>query len=306
MVNQRQAHAADLELVGIVALGCRIPQLPRQILQPHMQQFGLLFDRPAQPLLKLRRAVDALRNPLVVIVIDHLLVDQQIAPARLVLQLLQVFDQLPVVPPERGSRIEIPLHQRGTDKNLPRNFRLYRTEIDFAPGNERDAEQHHLFVSGDLPATFLPVRFRIVALHQVAGRRLRPLGPDCAQGAGIELRRLHQFRGHDPFRLTFEQARTGEDQKPAVAATQIFAFTAACANADVAEQSGQQRAVNLIVSGRGAVLPVTHLMHLDAQLLMYVVPLLNPVPGEKIVAAEALKLALAEMAPLRLQIAPEF
>ena len=59
------------------------------------------------------------------------------------------------------------------------------------------------------------------------------------------------------------------------------------------------------VSGFAAVLPVTHLVHLDTQLLMYVVPLLNPVPGRKLIGRSA-GTCVAEMAPLRFQFTPEF
>src|SRR5947208_396864 len=77
-------------------------------------------------LLEGRGVVDMRRYPFLVERVDQFLVDQDIGPASLVLEALDLGDQAAVMREKRRARLEFALHQRCADEDLARRARLDR------------------------------------------------------------------------------------------------------------------------------------------------------------------------------------
>ncbi len=122
-----------------------------------MQNFGVVFNLLAQPAFKIWSAVDPLRDTLVVVLIDGLLIHQQITLAGFVFQVFDLLQQFPIVAPELGPGVKITLHQGEANKYLPCLYRIDGAIVHLAPGNQGDAEQGNPFIGPHLAPLLLPV-----------------------------------------------------------------------------------------------------------------------------------------------------
>ena len=169
-VLERQRHAANVQAVRVEFLA-RVPGVaPHDVLEAHVQQLRPRCCRGAQPPVELGRAVDTLGDTCRVELVDLLLVYEDVAAARLGLQVAHVGDQLLVVAPERRPAVEIAVHQCATDEDLARLGRVHRTVIDASARNQGQPEQGHGLVAAHLATPALPVGLGVAALDQVPGQ----------------------------------------------------------------------------------------------------------------------------------------
>jgi hypothetical protein len=100
--------------------------VPHQLVARELQQLRLALDLLAVPALELGAAAHLGRQLLVVEGVDQLVVDQHVLPARLVLQLLHLADQLAVVRQEGQPRLPLAgvFDQRLADEDLARGLRV--------------------------------------------------------------------------------------------------------------------------------------------------------------------------------------
>ena len=270
-----------------------------------MEYLGLFARQAAQPGLELRQAVHGIGDAIGVEAKDHLLVDEDVAPARAGLELAQLVDQFAVVAPERRPGLHVALGQAEAQEQLARRDRVDRAVVDPTSRHDRQPVQRHLFVRGDLAAFALPARRRIAVLDQVARQRFDPAGLDRGDLACVEACRLDQFGSDEPLRLLRIHGRAREHEETAVACAEVLARVAGVAHADVAEQSRQQRAVQGLVVGRLFVVPPAGLVQLDAQLHLHVVPLPHPGRRQEVHAAHALELAPRQVTAVHFEEIPQ-
>ena len=95
-----------------------------QLVAGQLQQPRLALDLVAVPALEVGTAADVGRQLRVVERVDQLVVDQHVLPARLVLELLDLRDQLAVGGEERQPRLPLAGDQRLADEDLARRGRI--------------------------------------------------------------------------------------------------------------------------------------------------------------------------------------
>ncbi len=86
----------------------------------NVSRSGPLAALVAPPAVEVRAGDDVVRDPRVVEVEEHLVVDEDVAPARAVLERLDLLDQRRVVGDEAVARVPVALDQRAADEQLAR------------------------------------------------------------------------------------------------------------------------------------------------------------------------------------------
>jgi hypothetical protein len=91
------------------------------------------------------------------------------------------------------------------------------------------------------------VRLAVTTLDEVLGGRLDPGRLDCSHHARVQTRRLHQIRRNHPLGWLRGQrrARCNHEARTACA----FVFATLVERADVAEESAEDRLVQVVVFG---------------------------------------------------------
>jgi len=217
-------RAARLELVGeaqlqltlspharVVSFADVAGRVPDQQGGGEIQQIGLPAPRLLPPGVEMRRRYDVGRNEPVVEGKQLLVIDQDVAAAYAVLELLEVLAELLIVVEESVLGRPVALDQRIPDEQLTRHLRIDPPVGDFAAGNERYTVKRDPLVGHYGPALLLPVRLAVGALHQMGGQRLRPFRVDAGDVAAPQPRSLDQLPGHRPARRFLGQCRPGPE-----------------------------------------------------------------------------------------------
>jgi hypothetical protein len=219
---------------------------------------------------------------------------------------LQRFDfqhQLLVVGIEAPAPFELvadfAADQRLADEQLARRRRVQRPEVHPPARIDDDTVQGNPLESDRLHRLLLPVRVEPAPLEQVRAHPLQPFRFDARDAARKQACRFADFSGDEPLAGLFLQCRSRMDQKLDAARTQVmrrlFRFAA-----DVAEQAGEQCAMNRVVSRRQLVLVPLLLGDQRVQLAVDVPPLAHAQRGEEVLMTRldefALRLAVLDSA----------
>src|SRR5689334_10360486 len=100
--------------------------MTHQVLTREKEDLGVRLFGFATPAFETRAVVNSLRNDGIVKRIKRVLVHQDVAPARLVLELSQLPHELAVMFEERPARLELECGERTMNENLARLERVDR------------------------------------------------------------------------------------------------------------------------------------------------------------------------------------
>ena len=156
---------------------------------------------PLSPPLKTGTTADIRGNQLLIKLEQRLAIHQNVPTTGFRFQLIDLVNQRQVVSLKRPFGVKVSLDQCFPDKNLAGDHGINSAVIDLATTDHNQPIQSDLFISHHLGPLFLPVRFKIITLHQVTGQRLNPLRLDLGVGAGKQSGGLHQLSGHHPLGL---------------------------------------------------------------------------------------------------------
>ncbi len=257
----------------------------RQVQQPQLV-LGLAarLQLVAIPALERGAGMDAGRDRLVVEAVNQLVVHQHVLAARFMLQLLDVGQQLAVVREERESGVELALHQRAADEQLARARRILPAERHAPAVVDRQTIERAALERADLRRTLLPVRLGQRRLQQVRAHLLDPLGLDLRDAACVEPAGLDQFGGHHPAPGLLDERRAGPQMELDGARAEVVRLVVGL-HADVAEQAGEQRQVDLLEGRIDLVQAPAQFAHHRQQLRVDVAPFAQPQVREEVRAA---------------------
>ena len=243
---------------------------------------------------------------------DRLVVDQDVLPPRLVLELGDLGDELPVVRGERALRRQLARDERLADEYVPRGLRIDVAVRDAPPRHQRQPVELDALAGDDLAAVGIPARLEVVARHAIAGDGLDPFGLDLRRAARVEPRCFHELGGEHPFRPLLREARSRVQMEPDSARAPRSPSSSPSRRADVAEQAREQRLVDRLVrrrvDGSGQLrLPRPALLgDFAGELRVHVAPFAQAQVGNELRAAGIDELAVRELlAELLLEELPE-
>lgn len=126
----------------------------------------------------MRARYDMFGHPLVVEIEECVVVDEDVAAAGAVLQLLDLGEEFAVVGEELVVRTPVALDERVANEKFAGRLRVDPSVVDLALRDDRYAVQRDLLVRHHRRLVLFPVRFAVRALQQMPGKRLDPLGLD--------------------------------------------------------------------------------------------------------------------------------
>ena len=290
LVGQRERQVALVPAVRVVGLVDGGDARVDQHLRVEGEQVGLALPGALPPRVEVRTRDDVCPDARVVEVEQRVLVDEDVAAAGAVLELLDLLEQRAVLREEPVTGLPLAVDEGVPDEQLAGHRRVDLAVGHEPVGDEGHAVQRHALVGHDGRALLGPVRLGPGPLHEVLAEPFGPLRPDRRVDPPPETGGLHQLGGHHQLRLLLEQAGPGEDREAGVARAEVVA-PVGVAQPDVREQPGQQRLVDRVgVRGVGGV------SHVELELLGHLTQL----------RLELLPLADAEIVEvLRLAHAPE-
>ncbi len=289
--------------VGVVAFVDAVRAGPDEHGRGERQQVRLGAAGLLPPAVEMAAGDDVGGEPLVVEVEQGVVVDDDVAPARPVLKLLDVVEQPAVVVEERVVRLPVALHQGVADEQVPAQGGVDRGVVHPAGGHQRQPVQGHL-LEGDHGGLFLlPVRFAVGAFHQVRRECLGPFRFDARDGPRPQPGRLDEFGGHQPARRLPEQRGAREDREPG-APRPLVLLLVGVPDTDVGQQAGEQRQVDVLRVGRGAADGYSEAFHDLAQLAVDVLPLPYPQVVQEVGPAQPAELVAGQLLLLFPQVFP--
>ncbi len=243
------------------------------------------------------------RQALVVEIVDHAILDQQVAAAPLRLERLDLGEQRAVVRPEFLPALVIALDQRALDEEAPRLHRVDAPEVHAALVREHQPEQAYALAGHHLARARRPVRRMVLALDQVFGPGQHPFGLDRGHAARVEPRGFDQLRRHHPLRRLAEH----EGARMQVEAPPAHALVVALlgARADVRQHAREHRAVQRLLAGRLVVLVQAQFAADQAQLVVDVAPFAQPHERQELALAQPSPRARRQRLALFLDIGPQ-
>ena len=294
-IGQREHSAAMLERLRKQVEGDFICAAAHELFAGEFEQARRFLLRILAPLLKAGHVNNIGRDCRVVEREHVVVVNQYILSPRLVFNVLDLADQLSVVTQELSMRIDFAGDQALTDKYLARFDRIDGTVMHAPTWVDDEAVQRHLLECHHLAALPLPVRLEMGARHQMSGKLLDPFRFDRRHRARIHARGFGELRRHHPFHprgflLRVLLRTTRQLEFNAAGAEIVIALDAL--GADIADQAGEQRAMNVIKLGRLAI--QMHTLRRDqlAELRMHIAPLAHAQGREKIFMQKLVKAAI--------------
>ena len=271
-VVELQFQRAEFEPVGEGLGGDARRLVPHELVALQEQQLGVGAGRVAIPAVEAGAAVHLGRYLLVVEGVDQFLIHQHVEPPRLVFEPFDIGNQRPVVLKERPTAVPLARHQGLAQKDLARLHRVEAAEVHPALVVDHQAVQRGPLESRDLRRFLFPMRIEPTGLEQVRAHTLQPLRLDARHAAGVEPGRFHQLGRHDPAPGLAPQRRRRMDGKAYAPRAEVLGIVFALV-ADVAQQTAQQRAMNLLIRGLSRIEPPALLGHQGVELAVHVVPL---------------------------------
>src|ERR1019366_5427589 len=138
---------------------------------------------------------------------DQRVVDEHVLPARLVLELLDLRNELLVCRGKRQLRLPLAGDERLANEDLARGRRVDDSEIDAPVHVDDETVQRRPLEGDELPGLLLPVRIEQLLLEQVATDLLDPPHVDVGDASREEPRRFDQLGGDDPAARLLREVR---------------------------------------------------------------------------------------------------
>ena len=160
------------------------------------------------------------------------------------------------------------------------------------------------------------MRFRVHGFGHVWGDTLHPLRVNRPDGAGEDLRGLHQLRSHDPLRWFLGELRARVHHEVRIARPGEL-LGVALSHADIGEQAREHRFVHrLFLNVLLGKLQVAHVLQVRdspgkilnhrQQLTHQIHPFSRAHVVDELALAQLVELISAELPPLFLQVVPQF
>src|SRR5258706_1361028 len=127
----------------------------------------MLRLRFAPPTVELRAVVDTLWDETLVERVDQLVVHQDVGPARLVLELLDLPHEPAVVQEKRRACVVVALDQRLADEDLSRFGRIHRTEMHAPLSIRHQTQKRPALERGAARGWLLPMRSEFSLLDRI-------------------------------------------------------------------------------------------------------------------------------------------
>ena len=235
LVGQPQLQLALTPGLRVVGADGRVGALGDDHVLGEGQQVRRLVPRGLPPRVEVPPGHDGLGDAGVVEREQLVVVDQDVAAPRALLQLGDLLEQAPVVVEEVVAGVPVPLHERVPDEQLARQHRVDATEAGLAPRDERYAVERDALQGDRSGSLSLPVGFGIRPLDQVRAETLRPGRVDARVGARPQPGGLDELGRHDPVRLLPLEHRSGLDGETGTSGTGVLA-TLGIAKSDVGQQ----------------------------------------------------------------------
>ena len=182
------------------------------------EQVGLLLPRALPPLVEVLPADDVGADAGVVEVEEGLLVDDDVAAAGPVLELLGLLEEAGVLGEEPVPGVPLPLDEGVPDEELAGQRRVDPAVLHEPVGDQRDAVQRDPLVGHHRRALARPVRLGVGPLDQVGAEALGPLGLDGGVLPGPQARGLDQLGAHQEVGLRPFSTLPGKTAKRALRA----------------------------------------------------------------------------------------
>ena len=163
-VGGQTIDAAHAQRLGKGLRGDAGGFMAHQLFTREQQQLRLLFDFVLVPMLAAGAGADVGRQLLVVKGVDQLFVHQHVLPARLVLEVLHLRNQLEVGRQKGQLAVPVAGHQRFTNENFTRTDRVHPAEVDAPAVVNHQAIQRGALQRSDLRGFLFPVRVQQLLL----------------------------------------------------------------------------------------------------------------------------------------------
>ena len=257
----------------------------------------------APPAIEVRAGDDGLGHAGGVEVVQRLVVDEDVAPARALLERLDLLHELLVGGQEAMARVPLALDQRAADELVTREDRIELAVRDRAAGHDRQAVERDALGGDHRRAPAVPAWLLVRAPDQVLGQRLDPARVDLRRRPAPQAAGLDQLGHHHPARLTLDPAARPE-REAGPARAQIVA-PGRVPQPEVREQSGQDRLVDALGLGVGVVDPDADLLGRLADLADQVLPLADAQVVQELAFGLLAELADRQLAAALVQVAPQ-
>ena len=132
--------------------------MAHQLFTREQQQLRLLFDFVLVPMLATGAGANIGGQLLVIKGVDQLFVHQHVLPARFVLQVLHLRNQLEVGRQKGQLAVPVAGHQRFSNEDFTRAHRVHPAEVDAPAVVNHQAIQRSALQRGDLRGLLFPVR----------------------------------------------------------------------------------------------------------------------------------------------------
>ncbi len=165
LVAQTQLKVALMPEVRVVQLADLLRTFFDQHALLKVEQIRRLAAGLFPPLVKVACGNHFMADTLVVEFKHRLIIDQNVATARLMFQLFNFATQLQVIAEEGVTGLPVAFHQRVTYKQLAAQRRVNLAVVDLTCGNDRQAVDGDLFGRHHRPQRPLPVRLAVRAFH---------------------------------------------------------------------------------------------------------------------------------------------
>ena len=137
---------------------------------------------------------------------------------------------------------------------------------------------------------------KVVVLDDMSGQGLNPLRLNGGHHPGEHPTGLHDLGGHNPFRASLGDLRTGKDQDFAVSCCQVFLFLHF--HRHLAQETRQNRLVQRFITG-GILVDHQFLFPADqGELAMDIPPFPHPHPTQETLLADLFELILGQFLTL--------
>ena len=205
LVGHVELEVALAPAARVVGRRHLLPRVGRQQVLGQREQVGPAPTLSAPPPVEVPFAHDVRRDAGVVEREHDLVVDDDVAPTRPLLELGDAFEGREVAPPELVLRLPVALDERRADEDLAGRLRVDPGVLDRAVGDERDAVERDPLRRHRGTGLAAPPGLADRARDDVGAGLLGPLGLDRGDDPGPEPRRLDELGRHDDVRLLAEQ-----------------------------------------------------------------------------------------------------
>ena len=303
VVTQGQGQVAQVQGVRVMRGGDFTGLAGQHVFFTHDQQLRVFLAVDLIPTVKGGGLVNLCGQARIVKGVQGFFVGQDVATAGLGFQLVELLQQFLVGRQALGTGLNLAAHQAFTNKQLTGHHRVNRPVMHRPAPDHDQPEQGDLLKGHHLAALLLPMGFEVVFLDQMPGQRLDPVGVDFRHHACIELGGFHQFGGHQPLRALLADARRRVNPEATLARAEVIAVFGLLA--DLAEQAGQYRFMQLRIVRGLFVEAQLHVAADQAQLTMGVAPLAQAQVVEEVFAAPVAQRAGGQFLALLLETAPQ-